>query len=257
MRILAPAYLTVAFGCFGLGLAPAHAQGPSAAASVTEILVCTQEWVGSTNKDMTGLYWETFKAVFEPVGVKINVAYMPYKVSIVRVQEKTCDVALGGYLNEHSDLLYSQWPLEIEAVIAVHPSDKEFNGQGSLNYKKFAWVSEYGFERYLPADIDYTEVRSEIHGLLMLEKRRFDYFLDYEPNVKAAATKGGFDLTGYTFSTVTELSKMVYPLFRHDDRGAALVSLYSRRMAELHTDGTLDLVYEKHRGRRYPAPLGD
>ena len=129
MRILALAFLTIAFGCFGPGLPPAHAQGPSAAASITEISVCTQEWVDSTNSDMTGLYWDTFKAVFEPVGVKINVAYMPYKVSIVRVQEKTCDVALGGYLNEHSNLLYSQWPLEIEAVIAVHPSDKEFKGQ--------------------------------------------------------------------------------------------------------------------------------
>ena len=233
---------------------PVYAQEPSN--NITEISVCTQEWVALTNYDMAGLYWDTIKAVFEPTGIKISETYMPYKISIVRVREKACDVAFSGYLNEYSDLLYSQWPHEVESVIAVHASDKQFHGQRSFINKKFAWVSDYGFELYLPANIEFTEVRSEVVGLVMLRRGSFDYFLDYEQVVKKAAVDASFDLSGYTFSPVIELSKMVYPMFRHDDRGAVLVSLYGRRMAELHKDGTLDLIYRKYKTGSYPAPLG-
>ena len=257
MRFPDPAYLIVVWlTCFGAAMGPAQAQGPSAATDITEISICTQEWVGLTNADMAGLYWDTLKAVFEPVGVKINVIFMPYKISIVRVRDKACDIALSGYLNEFSDLLYSPWPHEIEAVIAVHANDTKFSGQRSFISKKFAWVSDYGFELYLPADIDYTEVRSEALGLRLVERARVDFFVDYEPVVRKAAAEISFDLSGYTLSPVTALSKMVYPMFRHDERGATLVSLYTRRMAELHRDGTLDLIYKKYKNGLYPAPSG-
>jgi hypothetical protein len=60
MRFPASAYLIVVwFTCFGAGMGPAQAQGPSAATDITEISICTQEWVGLTNADMAGLYWDT------------------------------------------------------------------------------------------------------------------------------------------------------------------------------------------------------
>jgi polar amino acid transport system substrate-binding protein len=257
MRFLTPAYLIVTWlACFGVGMAPARAQEPAAAAGITEISVCTQEWEGDTNTDMTGLYWETLIAVFEPLGIKINPTYMPYKISIVRVRDKTCDIAMGGYMDEFPDLLYPHWPHETEAVIAVHAIDTEFKDKKSFIGKKIAWLSEYGFEAYLPAEIDYEEVRSEALALRMLERGRIDYFVDYVETVNKAAAETGIDLSGYTLSPVAALSELVYPMFRRDDRGATLVGLYDRRMAELHKDGALDRLFEKHLNGRYPAPSG-
>jgi len=258
MRFPAPAYLITSWlACFGAGTAPAHAQAPLAAAGISEISVGTQEWVGSTNADMTGLYWDTFKAVFEPVGVRLNVTFMPYKVSIIRVRDRECDVAMGGYLGEYPDLLYPQWPHETDGVIAVYASDTKFSSGRSFIGKKSDRVSDYGFEQYLPTGIDYVEVRSEALGLRLLERGRIDYFVDYEANVVKAAAETRVDLSKYTLSPVTELSKLVYPMFRHDDRGVILVSLYNRRMAELHKAGTLDLIFKKYQNIPYPAPSGD
>ena len=252
-----PVQSFLVFSCLYLGSSPSLAQMPTATEDITEISVCTQEWENSTNADMTGLYWDTFKAVFEPVGVELKVTFMPYKISIARARAKECDIAMGGYMNEYSDLLYAKWPHEVEAVIAVHATDTEFRDESSFIGKKTAWLKDYGFQRFLPAGIDYTEVRSETLGLRMLERARVDFFVDYEPHIENAAAVLGIDLGNYTLSPVAVLSKMVYPMFRHDDRGTALVDLYSRRMAELHQDGTLNLIFGKYQEGLYPAPAVD
>ena len=72
-----------------LGSATTHAQKQSV--DMTEITVCTPEatWVASGFRDI-------FEAVFEPVGVNMQVNFMPYKISILRTREKKCDLAMGG-----------------------------------------------------------------------------------------------------------------------------------------------------------------
>ena len=236
-----------------------HAADSFGVANVTAVTVCTQSWQGATNTDMTGLYWETFKAVFEPVGINIDATFMPYKLSIIRVRSGACDIAMSAFMNEFPDLFFPQWPHEAQRVKAVHASDIEFIGQQSFLGKKVGWLTDYGFQNFLTDDIDYTEVRSEALGLRMLERGGLDYFVDYEANIRKAAATIGVDLSKYTLSDVAVLSKNVYPMFRAGARGAELVRLYDRRMAELHQDGTLDLIFEKYREGRgaYPAPASD
>lgn len=260
MRNFTLVYLIVAWlGVCGAGLLPASALGASTTPSIEKIEVCTQEWANLT-KDKTGLYWDIFTAVFQPLKIKINRKLMPYKRSIDKVKEKTCDIALGSYKDKDHDVLYSQWPLEIEAVIAVHASGAKFSDD-SFSNKKFGWVKDYEFEDVLEdvldekdVKIDFTEVRSMAMGLKMLNRGEFDYFLGFEPDLKEAAEAASFDLSAYAISPVPKLSQMVYPVFRKDDRGEELVNLYSRRMAELHQDGTLDLIYAKYKSGAYPAP---
>jgi polar amino acid transport system substrate-binding protein len=38
--------------------------------SPTEIILASEEWANATNRDGTGLYWDIFRAVYEPVGIK-------------------------------------------------------------------------------------------------------------------------------------------------------------------------------------------
>jgi polar amino acid transport system substrate-binding protein len=254
MRLSASVYLLIAFlACFGT--ARTHAQEQSA--GITEISVCGPEstWRDAANVDTSGHFRDIIKAVFVPLGVKINLTFMPYKISIARVREKACDIALGGYTNEYSDLLYSQWPSEIESVTVVHASGAKFEDQRSFVGKKIAWLQGYGFEIHLPANIDYTEVRSEALGLRMLERGRLDYFLDYAETITSAAAQIGIDLEAYTLSPVPALSQPVYSMFTNDARGRSLVNLHDSRMAELHKDGTLDRIFEKYGLGLYPAPL--
>ena len=222
----------------GVVITPAVAQEPTDAAGITDIFVCTKEWNGATNIDMTGYYWDTVLAVFEPSGVNVKVTFMPYMVSVARAQEQVCDMALGGYKNEFSGLLYPQWPLELEPVIALHRLGTIDDDDRGFIGKKVAWLKDYGFQAHLPADTDFTEVRSESTGLRMLERGRIDFFLDYEEDITEAAGELGIDLSAYVFSPVTVLSRLVYPMFAQNDRGRSLVDLYDRRMAELHQDGT-------------------
>ena len=191
---------------------------------------------------MTGLYWEPFLAVFQPLGVKIEPTFMPHHISIVRVRERSCDIAFRGYVDEYPDLYYSHWPQELEEVLAVHPSTTTFKDVGSFVGQKIGWVNGYGFEALLPTDTNYKEVRSEGFGLKMLEQGRLDFFLDYQLTITTAAARIGLDLSAYTLTPVAELSQLVYPMFRPDKHGVKLLEIYNRRMAQLHKDGTLDLI---------------
>jgi polar amino acid transport system substrate-binding protein len=246
--------LATLFACFGTGTMSANAQVMSLDSEFTEITVCTQEWEGDTNADGSGLYWEMFDAVFEPVGVKITAKFMPHKVSIAKIRNKSCDIAMGGYMNEFADVLYTDWPHEVEAVFALHSRDVKFSDVRSFKGKKSAWLQDYGFQLLLPAGIDFREVRNEVVGLLLLERGTIDYFVDYEVTMQKAASQAGLDLSNFAITPVPELSKPVYPMFRHDERGTKLVKLFDRRMNELHDSGTLDLMFERNGLGPYPAP---
>ena len=221
----------------------AQDQASTSADDISEVVIFTQEWEGDTNADMTGIYWETLRAVFEPIGIELKVTFMPYNVSIIRVKAAECDMALSSYMNEYPELLYPDWPQEIEEVYALHGKSTRYRDQNSFVGKKSAWINDYHYEQFLPAGIDFTEVRSVALGLRMLERDRIDFFLDYDESIRSAAEETGVDLTGFVFSRVTKLAKRVYPMFRNNDRGRALVEIYDRRMAVLHKDGTLDRIF--------------
>ena len=68
---------------------------------------------GFTNIDGSGLYDETFKALFEPVGIKINMVFVPYETSLLNVRNKVADVALSVYFSGAPGVLFPEWPQEI------------------------------------------------------------------------------------------------------------------------------------------------
>ena len=248
MQLSASIYLPiVCLVC--LGAATTHAQEQSVA--IAEITVCTPEatWVESGYRDI-------FETVFGPVGVQMQVRFMPYKISIMRAREKACDLAMGGYMNQYTDLLYPLWPTEVEEVTVAYAAGAKFQNHRSFIGKKIAWMQNYAFELHLSADIDYTEVRSEVLGLRMLKRGSIDYFIDYKRSINSAAALSGIDLSAYKLSPVPKLSLPSYPMFRHDDRGATLIALYDRRMAEIHKDGTLRQLIEKYE-LGYPVPAGN
>ena len=64
----------------------------------------------------------------------------------------------------------------------------------------------------------------------------------------------GTDMTPFVLSMVEALSKLVYPMFRNDPRGQAIMAIYERRMAKLHAEGTLDRIFKQDGYEGYPAP---
>lgn len=236
-----------------VGLA-ANAQEPATANGITRITVNTPQWDGFISKDLSGIYGETFQAVFSPLGIEIDLTITPYELSIKRVQQFESDVAMGVSLNFDPGVLYPKWPQEVEKAIAVHAPSIAYSSEQDLLGKKLAWLRGYRFERYLPEGVEFEEVRTEILGMRMLERGRVDFFIDYQPTILKAAEKGNVDLSKLKLSNVKALAKPVFPIFRQDARGRKIMTIYDRRMAELYADGTLDRLFRKYGYDDYPAP---
>lgn len=248
-------FLVSILACLFLTASTANGQQQSPAADdITRISVHTPQWDEYINDDWSGIYGETFKAIFDPLGIEIDLTIAPYEPSIKRVQEKQADVAMSVYRNEYPGVLYPQWPQELEKTIAVHSKATSYSNEQDLLGKKLAWVRNYHFERYLPKGIEFREVRTEVLGMRMLDRGSIDFFIDYEPTILMAAEAGGVDLSKLKLSEVLVLAKPVYPIFRDDARGQQIMAIYDRRMAELHADGTLDRLFKKYGYDGYPAP---
>ena len=163
-------------------------------------------------------------------------------------------MALSSYQNEYSDVIYPRWPQEVEEVVAMHRKDLPLRSARDLVGKKSAWVKDYHFEQFLPDSIEFSEVRSVALGLRNLERGRIDFFLDYAETVNDTASEMGQDLSAFNMTPVKELAKPVYPMFRDDERGAQLSSIYNERMSQLHKDGSLDRIFAKYEKGKYPTP---
>ena len=222
--------------------------------SITKIAVHSQRWDGIIDENWSGLYGDTFKAVFDPLGIELEIAITPFKASIMHVQNKDCDVAMASYRNQHPGVLYPRWPHELDKAVAVHSKSIAYSSEQDLLGKKLAWIGGYRFDEYLPKGIDFIEVETEVQGLRMLDQGRIDILLDYEPIILKAAEDGGVDLSRIKFSSVAALTKPVYPIFRDDKRGQEIMAIYDRRMAELYANGTLDQLFKKYDRGSYPPP---
>ena len=54
----------------------------------SEIIMASEEWTNATNRDGTGLYWDIFRAVYEPVGIKTKFVIQSFDGSVNLVKKK-------------------------------------------------------------------------------------------------------------------------------------------------------------------------
>jgi len=107
-----------------------------------EIILASEEWANATNGDGTGLYWDIFRAVYEPVGIKTKFIIRSYKGSVSLVKKKKIDAAVGIYPEEIKGALFSKYPFVKDYVLVLFKKNKlnQWNGQETLKNKKVGWI---------------------------------------------------------------------------------------------------------------------
>ena len=107
-----------------------------------EIILASEEWANATNRDGTGLYWDIFRAVYEPVGIKTKFIIRSYKGSVSLVKKNKADAAVGIYPEEIKGALFSKYPFVKDYVLVLFKKNKlsQWNGQETLKNKKVGWI---------------------------------------------------------------------------------------------------------------------
>ena len=217
---------------------------------IDKVRFLSESWEGITNTDGSGLCWELFRKVYEPVGIEMTFEIVPYARSVRMVQDKQADVTVGVYKDEFDKALFSDWHYLQDIVLVVFKKGEvaEWKGEESLT-GRIGWIRGYAFNEYLKKDVKFYETDDRETGLKMLELDRLDFFLDTESELRAALDAGVIDPKDLHVETILKLN--VYLAFADNDRGRKLRKIFDDRMAELVKTGELEPLYEKW-GLRYP-----
>ncbi len=210
-----------------------------------EIVLVSEEWTNATNRDGTGLYWDIFRAVYEPAGIKTRFIIRPYSRSVRLVRQNRADALVGAYPALIKGALFPRYPFDKDLIFALF--DKRWRarwqGQASLEGKKVAWIKSLAFDEYLQVPVIKKEFKSRKTILQLLDKKEIDFFLDSHNDLEAVLNRQIVDVTRYTVEEVLQLDR--YLAFANNKKGARLRRIFDQRYPLLVKSGRIEALFAK------------
>ena len=219
---------------------------PAAAGSTpAEIILVSEEWANATNKDGTGLYWDIFRAVYEPVGIKTRFIIRSYKGSVSLVKKRQADAVVGIHPEKIQGAISSKYPFAKDYVFALFKKNKidQWNGPETLKNKKIGWIKGYSFDDYLEVPVIKKEFSKRETILRHLDNDQIDFFMDTRNDVESVLNKGIIDVTRYTVETVLELER--YLIFADNKKGREFKKIFDYRFPSLVKSGEIERLFVK------------
>jgi len=212
---------------------------------LTDIIMASEEWTNATNRDGTGLYWDIFRAVYEPLGIKTKFIIQSYDGSVKLVKKNRVDAAVGIYPDPIQGALFSQYPFVKDYVLVLFKKNKlnHWNGQESLRNKKVAWINGYAYDDYLEIPVIKEEFSNRDTILRRLENDQVDFFLDTRNDMESVLNKGIVEVSQYTVETVLELDR--YLVFADNQKGQKLREIFDYRFPHLVKSGEIERLFAK------------
>lgn len=211
----------------------------------TEIIMASEEWTNATNRDGTGLYWDIFRAVYEPVGVKTKFIIQSYNGSVRLVKKNRVDAAVGIYPDLIRGALFSQYPFVKDYVLVLFKKEKlnQWNGQESLQNKKVAWIKGYSYDEFLEVPIIKKELNKRENILRQLDRDQIDFYMDTRNDMESVLSKGIVEVSRYTVESVLELDR--YLVFADNRKGKDLKKIFDYRFPRLVKSGEIERLLAK------------
>lgn len=208
--------------------------------------VATDDWEEFSNQDDTGYYIEILKAVYEPLGSKLNIIHVPFGRSLLMLKNGNADIVLGvGQSDLPADYVASSFPIEQDTVDAAYlpESFPEWNGATSLVGKTVVARIDYNYGEILGPKVIYTEKTSLVGMLQMLIKKRVDAVIDFEADIRKAMKDRKI-----TQPIVIKKAVIILPAyfaFGLDKKGHAARAQFESAMPELIRSGKLKTLFLK------------
>lgn len=247
MKVVAIIWLICLIACYPLGM--------NAAEKITEIHLISEEWEGATNEDGTGLYWDLFRLIYEPVGIQVHVGTFPYIRTVRLIQAQQADAQVGSYNGEIEGVLYPRYHFDVDRVVAVFLKEKpvEWEGEQTLNGKLVGWIRGYDYDQYLESVVQKYEVNNRASGLKMLLYDRLDFFLDALTDVEDELNKEYLKDHAEKFRIERTLNLKLYLAFANNERGKTLMNIFDERMEFLLATGQIEQLFETSGYTPYPG----
>ena len=208
----------------------------------TVIHLASEEWEDYTGADGRGLGWDVLRAVFEPVGVKVDFRTVPYTRSVGLAQLGEVDACVGAYRDENEGVLYPRWNFDTDQIYALGLVTSPAPTAENIGSYRLAWVRGYKYQNYLPNVRKYDEVVRRTGILSMLTHSRTDFYIDALPEIDYVLGRAK-DPTQFRKTRVAALP--LYLCFANNPKAKTLMTLFDQRMELLVKSGALKPIFER------------
>jgi polar amino acid transport system substrate-binding protein len=215
-------------------------------AGVNQVTFASESWALATEKDGSGLYWDLFRAVYEPVGIEVNTTIRSYQGSVNLLEHQLVDAMVGAYENEIGKGIYPKNYFAVDIVVAVGRNEKmaSWEGQKTIENKRVGWIKGYSYDEYLDVNViknTFNDRESIFRGL---DHGRIDYGLDARADITEFLLSGKGRADQYATQTLLELK--LFTVFAMTEKGRKLAHIFDQRFSELLQSGEVQKLYNHY-----------
>lgn len=220
--------------------------------SVKEIHFVGSEIEDYANRDGSGLYFEEFKAVFEPHGIKLNIDIVPPKRATAMVNNNKADCMWDIFANEEKNLLYPRWPNDSDDISAIYLKSKGIDWQGVDTLAKHSLVQIRGYKlesQFKETLGKMTEVSGEEQAIQMVTSGRVDIYIDSSFSINNVLEELKLDPANYEIQYVK--NNYLYFVCANNEKSKEIARIWDAEFPKLMKSGKIKAMFEKWEAMEY------
>lgn len=200
--------------------------------------VVAENWVGYTNEDGSGTYFDIIRSVFSETH-DVEITNTSWQRASQLVATGRADLIIGAYKLTSSPLLLSEQHIDIEYPIHVIYDESKFSPQviDDLSHKVVAGKKGYGLENYLPLSTSFYGVDSISGVSKLVANGRIDAALTYSYNLHLADAESSLQHR----KIIDEMP--IYIGFESSDQGSALQRLFDSKFRQAINAGNIKPLF--------------
>jgi len=210
---------------------------------ITTIHIVTPAWINQTQEDGTGLFFDIVRAVYEPLGIKMEFEIVPWERAMQLIGAKQADAMLAVYSGNEGQIT-PKYPLYLDCISAVFKKAtiKDWQGRTTLNGKSAIWLRGYGYQDvFTDIQLLWSEIDEYQQAWDMLAADRVDFYLDTDFDIAFYVKQQNIDLAPYQVETVK--CENAYVGFAATEKSKKLIAMYDQRIPELLQSGELQKMF--------------
>jgi ABC-type amino acid transport substrate-binding protein len=199
-----------------------------------------------THSNGTGQQFDIAKAIFEPLGYKVNIDVYPYRRVIYLLENKQVDVAVGVSKVNNTELLFSEQAHDSDNLVAIYPKNSNLIWQDVASFKDKRLLFIAGLTEGLSKGVDLSsnevsEVNTRLQALKKLQMGRDDFLIDCEcgfllDEVKPYRSRFNVKNIGFI---------KIYAAFSNTEKGLKLKEIWNNEFPKFIKTDKAREIYKK------------
>ncbi|MCP4349645.1 MAG: transporter substrate-binding domain-containing protein [Desulfobacterales bacterium] len=229
---------------------------------ITKIRIATPSWEKQTSRDGTGLFFDIIREVYEPVGIKMEYDFVPWKRALKEVRLKKADAMLGVLLDDakEQNQIIPKYPMVTEYTTVVFKKGKieKWEGVETLRGMHAIWIRGYNYHtspQLKNLGLKWNEVDTYTGAWNLLARDRVDIYIDALHDIEQYIKVNNIDMNIYRREVLW--GENSYIGFSKTERSEKLLKIYDKRIIELFRTNKLKEMHEKWGAKYLPEPWAE